>query len=102
MPMTMYEIAFPVTINIGAWAVVYVRQIGQIADSGLGAPGKDFSWPLQTKIFPIPLERPYLAGIAVDAARQTPPGECVITSDTNDCMRCKKIAKAGYVPAFFR
>ena len=25
MPMTMYEIAFPVTINIGAWAVVYVR-----------------------------------------------------------------------------
>lgn len=30
MPMTMYEIAFPVTINIGAWAVVYVRQIGQI------------------------------------------------------------------------
>ena len=64
MPMTMYEIAFPVTINIGAWAVVYVRQIGQIANSGLGAPGKDFSWPLQTKIFPIPLERPYLAGIA--------------------------------------
>ena len=36
MPMTMYEIAFPVTINIGAWAVVYVRQIGQIANSGLG------------------------------------------------------------------
>lgn len=65
MTMTMYEIAFPVTINIGAWAVVYVRQIGQIANSGLGAPGKDFSWPLQTKIFSIPLERPYLAGIAV-------------------------------------
>ena len=31
MPMTMYEIAFPVTINIGAWAGGYVRQIGQIA-----------------------------------------------------------------------
>ena len=46
MPMAMYEIAFLVTINIGAWAVVYVRQIGQIANNRFGAPGKDFSWPL--------------------------------------------------------
>lgn len=38
---------------------------------------------------------------AVDAARQNSPGECVITSGTSDCMRCKKIAKAGQVPAFF-
>lgn len=37
----------------------------------------------------------------VDAARQNSPGECVITSGTSDCMRCKKIAKAGQVPAFF-
>ena len=36
-----------------------------------------------------------------DAARQNSPGECVITSGTSDCMRCKKIAKAGQVPAFF-
>ena len=36
-----------------------------------------------------------------DAARQTSPGECVITSDTSSCIRCKKIAKAGQVPAFF-
>ena len=40
------------------------------------------------------------AGMA-DAARQNSPGECVITSGTSDCMRCKKIAKAGQVPAFF-
>lgn len=39
--------------------------------------------------------------INVDAARQNSPGECVITSGTSDCMRCKKIAKAGQVPAFF-
>lgn len=36
-----------------------------------------------------------------DAVRQNSPGECVITSGTSDCMRCKKIAKAGQVPAFF-
>lgn len=36
-----------------------------------------------------------------DAARQNSPGECVITSGTSDCTRCKKIAKAGHVPAFF-
>lgn len=35
-----------------------------------------------------------------DAARQNSPGECVITSDTSSCIRCKKIAKAGQVPAF--
>ena len=36
-----------------------------------------------------------------DAARQNSLGECVITSGTSDCTRCKKIAKAGHVPAFF-
>lgn len=36
-----------------------------------------------------------------DAVRQNSPGECVITSGTSDCMRCKKIATAGQVPAFF-
>ena len=36
----------------------------------------------------------------IDAARQNSPGECVITSDTSSCIRCKKIAKAGQVPAF--
>ena len=45
----------------------------------------------------------YLANTCwqIDAARQNSPGECVITSGTSDCMRCKKIAKAGQVPAFF-
>ena len=41
------------------------------------------------------------SGIPGDAARQNFPGECVITSGTSDCTRCKKIAKAGHVPAFF-
>lgn len=41
------------------------------------------------------------AKIQADAARQNSPGECVITSGTSDCTRCKKIAKAGHVPAFF-
>lgn len=41
------------------------------------------------------------ASVSGDAARQNSPGECVITSGTSDCMRCKKIAKAGQVPAFF-
>lgn len=36
-----------------------------------------------------------------DAARQNSLGECVITSGTSDCTQCKKIAKAGHVPAFF-
>lgn len=47
------------------------------------------------------LENETAGAIVRDAARQNSLGECVITSGTSDCTRCKKIAKAGHVPAFF-
>ena len=56
MPMTMYEIAFPVTINIGAWAVVYVRQIGQIATADLVRLEKTFPGRFRRRYFPYPLK----------------------------------------------
>lgn len=39
-----------------------------------------------------------VSGHRVDAARQNSPGECVITNGTSDCTRCKKIARAGFLP----
>lgn len=47
------------------------------------------------------LRRSGVPPVQADAARQNSPGECVITSGTSDCTRCKKNAKAGHVPAFF-